>query len=158
MKGVPTNPHCCRGHCSLAPSTADLHPCDPTKDERDDKIAHYSPPVLPIVSEAAYLALAQIHSSLHITQQTCICGCGGDPCVLQRLYCWHKGDPLEGARLGGLITFRVHGQCGMPLSNALSWGYSGLSGRDDPMFVGSPASISIRVEVQTLVARRLKRS
>ena len=36
----------------------------------------------------------------------------------------------------------------MPLRNALRGIYSGLSGRDDPMFIGSRTSISIRLEVR----------
>jgi len=36
----------------------------------------------------------------------------------------------------------------MPLRDAYRGVYSGLSGRDDPMFVGSRTSISIRIEVQ----------
>lgn len=52
--------------------------------------------------------------------------------------------------MGELITFKVYGQCGMPLRSALRSIYSGLSGRDDPMFVGSRTSISIRLEVSTI--------
>ena len=50
--------------------------------------------------------------------------------------------------MGELITFKVHGQCGMRLSDAFHGVYSGLSGRDDPMFVGSRTSISIRLQVR----------
>ncbi|KAF9650888.1 hypothetical protein BDM02DRAFT_3185043 [Thelephora ganbajun] len=81
-----------------------------------------------------------------IIWSTCICGCGGGPCIRQRPYRRPKGDTLEDHRIGELITFKVHGQCGMPLRNALRGIYSGLSGRDDPMFVGSRTSISIRLE------------
>jgi hypothetical protein len=81
-----------------------------------------------------------------IIWSTCICGCGGGPCIRQRPYRRPKGDPLGDDRLGELITFQVHGQCGMPLSAALRCVYSGLSGRDDPMFIGSRTSISIRLE------------
>jgi len=81
-----------------------------------------------------------------IVWSTCICGCGGSPCIRQRPYRRPKGDALEDDRIGELITFKVHGQCGMPLRNALRCMYSGLSGRDDPMFVGSRTSISIRLE------------
>jgi len=78
--------------------------------------------------------------------QSCICGCGGGPCIRQRPYRRPKGDALDDDRIGELITFKVHGQCGMPLRNALRGIYNGLSGRDDPMFVGSRTSISIRLE------------
>jgi len=77
---------------------------------------------------------------------TCICGCGEGPCIRQRPYRRPKGDPLDDARVGELITFKVHGRCGMPLGSALRGIYSGLSGRDSPMFVGSRTSISIRLE------------
>ncbi|KAF9792934.1 hypothetical protein BJ322DRAFT_87519 [Thelephora terrestris] len=77
---------------------------------------------------------------------TCICGCGGGPCLIQRPYRRPKGDPLEDDRWGELITFQVHGQCGMRLRDAYRCKYNGLSGRDDPMFVGSRTSISIRIE------------
>jgi len=77
---------------------------------------------------------------------SCICGCGGSPCIYQRPYRRPKGDALEDHRIGELIIFKVHGQCGMPLRNALRCVYNGLSGRDDPMFVGSRTSISIRLE------------
>ena len=78
----------------------------------------------------------------------CICGCGGSPCIPQRQYRRPKGDPLEDWRIGELITFEVHGQCGMPLGSALRCVYNGLSERDEPMFVGSRSSISIRLEVR----------
>jgi len=81
-----------------------------------------------------------------IIWSTCICGCGGSSCIRQRPYRRPKGDPLEDNRVGELITFKVYGQCGMPLRSALRGVYSGLSGRDDPMFVGSRTSISIRLE------------
>jgi len=50
--------------------------------------------------------------------------------------------------VGELITFKVHGECGMPLRDAFRGAYSGLSGRDDPMFVGSRTSVSIRLQVR----------
>jgi len=81
-----------------------------------------------------------------IIWSTCICGCGGSSCIRQRPYRRPKGDPLEDHRVGELITFKVYGQCGMPLRSALRGIYSGLLGRDDPMFVGSRTSISIRLE------------
>jgi hypothetical protein len=77
---------------------------------------------------------------------TCICGCGGGPCIPQRPYRRPKGDTLDDYRVGELITFEMFGQCGMPLKSALHRQYKGLSGRDDPMFVGSRSSISIRLE------------
>jgi len=77
---------------------------------------------------------------------TCICGCNGTPCIPQRPYRRPKGDPLEEHRLGELITFQVHGKCGIPLERALRCVYGGLAERDDPMFVGSRTSISIRIE------------
>jgi len=81
-----------------------------------------------------------------VIRPTCICGCGGSACIRQRPYRRPKGDPLADDHIGELITFQVHGQCGMPLMSALRCVYSGLSGRDDPMFVGSRSSISIRLE------------
>ena len=81
---------------------------------------------------------------------TCVCGCGGSACIYQRPYRRPKGDPLEDDRLGELVTFRVHGQCGIPLKAALRGQYGGLSGRDDPMFVGSRTSISIRLEASPI--------
>jgi len=86
---------------------------------------------------------ADIGVSLAIRSTKCICGCGGDPCLPQRQYRRSKDDPLEDHRVGELITFKVHGECGMPLRDA----YRGLSGRDEPMFVGSRTSISIRLQV-----------
>ena len=50
--------------------------------------------------------------------------------------------------MGELISFKAHGQCGIPLRDAFRGVYGGLSGRDDPMFVGSRTSISIRLEVR----------
>jgi len=76
----------------------------------------------------------------------CVCGCGSGPCLFQRPYRRPKGDPLEDDRRGELVIFQVHGRCGIPLRDALRCKYGGLSGRDDPMFVGSRTSISIRIE------------
>ena len=50
--------------------------------------------------------------------------------------------------MGELITFNIRGKCGMPLRDALRGVYGGLSGRDDPMFVGSRTSVSIRLQVR----------
>jgi len=45
-----------------------------------------------------------------------------------------------------MILFRVDGQCGYPLKDALRKRYTGLEGRDDKMFESSKSSISIRLE------------
>jgi hypothetical protein len=107
------------------------------------------PPYYPPITEFDDGSSSHSSSPIVLTPaiwSTCICGCGGSACLRQRPYRRPKGDALEDHRLGELITFKVHGQCGMPLKNALLGMYSGLSGRDDPMFVGSRTSISIRLE------------
>lgn len=83
---------------------------------------------------------------LQMPWSACICGCGGAPCIIQRQYRRPKGDALEDNRIGELIRFDINDSCGMLLRNALRGQYKGLSGRDDPMFVGSRTSISIRIE------------
>lgn len=90
---------------------------------------------------------------MYINQSTCICGCGSGPCVPQRPYRHPKADTSEGDHIGELITFEVYGRCGMPLRDALRCKYLGLSGRDDPVFVGSQNSVRIRLEVRNPVIR-----
>ena len=71
--------------------------------------------------------------------------CGCDPYIRQRPCRLPKGDTLEKGRVGGLITFEVYWKCGVRLCDALDDVYSGLSGRDEPTFVGSRTSTSTRL-------------
>jgi len=79
--------------------------------------------------------------------ELCICGCGGGPCIPQREYERQRTDPLSKTDLQEMIRFKVDGECGYPLKDALKKRYTGLDGRDDKMFEDSKSSISIRVEV-----------
>ena len=78
---------------------------------------------------------------------TCICGCGGGPCITQREYYRQRTDSTTEDELKEMILFRVKGKCGYPLKNALRKLYTNLDGRDDKVFVGFKSSISIRLEV-----------
>lgn len=55
-----------------------------------------------------------------------------------------------------MILFRVDGECGYPLKDALKKRYTGLDGRDDKMFGDSKSSISIRLEVSLTSSARLE--
>ena len=90
-----------------------------------------------------------------VPMQYCMCGCGGGPCVPQRVYERMRTDPLSTAELQELILFRVNGRCGYPLKDALEKRHTGLEGRDDKMFVDFKSSISIRVEVSSISSVRL---
>ncbi|KAF9650553.1 hypothetical protein BDM02DRAFT_3112111 [Thelephora ganbajun] len=63
---------------------------------------------------------------------SCLCGCGGDPCVPQwrdrRFEKGHRPQRCE------TILFRVDGKCGFPLRDALETDYSDFEGCDEPMF------------------------
>ena len=84
----------------------------------------------------------------------CVCGCGKGPCIPQREYDRQRTDPLSSTDLQQTILFKVNGDCGYPLEDALKKRYTGLDGRDDKMFVDFKSSISIRLEVRlTLPAR-----
>jgi len=79
--------------------------------------------------------------------ESCVCGCGRGACIPQREYERPRTDPLSLAELQEMITFGVEGGCGYPLKDALNKQYTGLSGRDDKMFVDCKSSISVRLEV-----------
>jgi len=83
---------------------------------------------------------------------SCVCGCGGGPCIPQRDYDRQRTDPLSQYDLQEMILFSVDGKCGYPLEDALKKHYTGLDGRDDKMFVDFKSSISIRLEVRIVVS------
>ena len=82
-----------------------------------------------------------------MSMESCICGCNGGACIPQREYDRQRTDPLSHNELQGMIPFRVNGNCGYPLKDALRKHYTGLDGRDEKMFIDFKSSISIRLEV-----------
>ena len=77
---------------------------------------------------------------------SCLCGCGGDPCVPQRRYAIAGHTSFTGET----ILFRVNGECGIPLRDALARNFTALEGRDDfvlPGEVGSSLSVRLGVSI-----------